>query len=268
MGRHHTCLVHAVLLLAAVAVAAAQPWTTCGTGGGGKYEKGSAYENNLLNLALTLRDGASSSPIVFSTGSNGAAPNTVYGLLLCRGDVTQSVCAACGTSVWHDVESACDRAKDAALVYNECYARFSDTDDFLASKEGPGLVTLLVSGTNITSSDVAGYNRAVTDLLTATVEYAVGDISRRMFATGQRVGNDPGFRNIYATAQCALDITLPACRRCLEGLVDKWWSMFPVNGEGARVAGARCQLRSELGAGPFYTGEPMVLLRDYGVPPA
>ncbi|KAF0905213.1 hypothetical protein E2562_001002 [Oryza meyeriana var. granulata] len=161
MGRR-TSVVHAVLLLAAVVLplVAAQPWPTCGTSG--TYEKGSVYESNLLNLALTLHDGASSSPILFSTGSIGTAPNTVYGLLQCRGDVSPAVCADCGTNVWRGMGLICHRAKDVALVYNECYARLSDKDDFLTSKEGPGQVTLLVRGTNITNTDVTGYDCAVT----------------------------------------------------------------------------------------------------------
>src|SRR5512141_1149587 len=57
--------------------------------------------------------------------------------------------------------------------------------------------SLLISGTNITSTDVAGYDRAVTELLNATVRYAVEN-STRLFATGQRVGNDTGFSNIFS----------------------------------------------------------------------
>ncbi|BAF16049.1 cysteine-rich receptor-like protein kinase 6 [Oryza sativa Japonica Group] len=255
------CTLLVLLVAAAVAVvplAAGQPWATCGDG---TYEQGSAYENNLLNLALTLRDGASSQEILFSTGSNGAAPNTVYGLLLCRGDISRAACYDCGTSVWRDAGSACRRAKDVALVYNECYARLSDKDDFLADKVGPGQLTTLMSSTNISSgADVAAYDRAVTRLLAATAEYAAGDIARKLFATGQRVGADPGFPNLYATAQCAFDITLEACRGCLEGLVARWWDTFPANVDGARIAGPRCLLRSEVY--PFYTGAPMVVLRE------
>ncbi|XP_015695380.1 cysteine-rich receptor-like protein kinase 6 [Oryza brachyantha] len=266
MARRTSTLVHAVLLLAVVAavalpLAAAQPWATCGTGGTGTYEQGSEYESNLQSIALSLRDQASRSWILFSTSSLGAAPNTVYGLLQCRGDVSQSACAECGTRVRSDAGPACRRTRDVALVYDECYARLSDSDAFLANKEGPGLETRLVSGTNISSADVAGYNRAVTELLTATVQYAVvDDTSRKMFATGRRVGTDPGFSNIYSTAQCAFDITLESCRRCLEGLVAGWWDMFPRNAEGARVASDRCHLRSEVA--PFYNGEPMVLLHE------
>ncbi|EAZ04220.1 hypothetical protein OsI_26365 [Oryza sativa Indica Group] len=270
--RRRSSVLHAVLLLLLVAavalpLAAAQPWPVCGTSGG-NYTAGSTYESNLLRLASTLRANASASPTLFASGVRGAGPDAVYGLLLCRGDMNPSDCFDCGTRVGDDVAQACNRTKDAILVYNQCYAQFSDTGDFLAATNNSGAYSLLISGTNISSADVAGYDRAVTELLNATVRYAVEN-STRLFATGQRVGADPGFRNIYSMAQCSPDLSPAQCRSCLDGLVGQWWTgfLFPRNGEGARVAGPRCYLRSELGSG-FYTGAPMVLLRADGLSPA
>uniref|UniRef100_J3MLR5 Uncharacterized protein n=1 Tax=Oryza brachyantha TaxID=4533 RepID=J3MLR5_ORYBR len=256
------CLaVHAVLLIAAIALplAASQPWPLCGRNA--NYTAGSTYETNLQDLALTLRAKASSSPTLFASGTNGTAPNAVYGLLLCRGDVSSSDCFDCGSRVAQDDGQACNRAKDSALVYNQCYARFSDKADFLTSTYNTPefQTTYLISGTNISSTDVAGYNRAVTEILNATVRHAVEN-STRLFATGLRRGNDSGFRDIYSMAQCVPEMSSTLCRTCLDGLVGQWWNTFPRNGEGARIAGDRCHLRSELAL--FYTGDPMVLLQD------
>uniref|UniRef100_A0A0E0GYY9 Protein kinase domain-containing protein n=1 Tax=Oryza nivara TaxID=4536 RepID=A0A0E0GYY9_ORYNI len=113
------------------------------------------------------------------------------------------------------------------------------------------------STANSSSDVVVAYDRAVIELLNATVQYAVEN-STRLFATGLRVGTDPGFSKIYSMAQCSPDLLPAQCRSCLDGLVGQWWKTFPLNGQGARVAGPRCYLRSELG--PFYTGSPMVLL--------
>ncbi|KAF0905216.1 hypothetical protein E2562_001005 [Oryza meyeriana var. granulata] len=260
--RRRFSVVHAVLLLVAafaLPLATAQPWPTCGTGG--NYTAGSTYESNLQSLVTTLRANASSSPTLFASGVRGTAPNAVYGLLLCHGDVSPSDCFDCGTRVDEDVGKVCNRTKDAALVYNQCYSPFSDKGDFLAATNNSGEFSLLISGTNMISSDVAGYDRAVTELLNATVRYAM-DNSTRLFATGHGVGTDPGFRNIYSMAQCSPDLSPALCR-------SQWWKefLFPKNGEGARVAGPRCYLRSELGKGSFYTGAPMVLLRADGISP-
>uniref|UniRef100_A0A0D3GS23 Uncharacterized protein n=1 Tax=Oryza barthii TaxID=65489 RepID=A0A0D3GS23_9ORYZ len=266
--RRRSSLLHAVLLaVAAVALplAAGQPWPRCGTGG--TYAANSTYETNLLDLISALQGNASSSPTLYASGVVGSGGrDAVYGVMLCRGDLSTSDCNDCGTRAGQDVGRACNRTRVAALVYNQCYVRVSDADFLAATTNNSGEVALM-SSTNITrAADVRAYDAAVVSLLNATVRYAVEN-STRMFATGQRVGADPGFPNLYATAQCAFDITLEACRGCLEGLVARWWDTFPVNVEGARIAGTRCNLRSELNQGTFYTGQPMVVLRADGLAP-
>ena len=79
------------------------------------------------------------------------------------------------------------------------------------------------------------------------------------------MGLDPRVPNIWSMAQCAGDLSPAQCRGCLGDLVAAWWngSRFKPNGEGARLAGSRCNLRSELGD-RFYTGAPMVKLQMNG----
>ncbi|BAF21815.1 cysteine-rich receptor-like protein kinase 6 isoform X1 [Oryza sativa Japonica Group] len=267
--RRRSSLVHAVLLaVAAVALplAAGQPWPSCGTGG--TYAANSTYETNLLDLISALQGNASSSPTLYASGAVGSGGrDAVYGVMLCRGDLSTSDCNDCGTRAGQDVGRVCNRTRDAALVYNQCYVRVSDADFLAAATNNSGEVALM-SSTNITrAADVRAYDAAVVSLLNATVRYAVEN-STRMFATGQRVGSDPGFSDIYSMAQCSPALSRPLCRSCLDGLVGQWWDTFPVNVEGARIAGTRCNLRSELNQGTFYTGQPMVVLRADGLAPA
>ncbi|TVU38700.1 hypothetical protein EJB05_12084, partial [Eragrostis curvula] len=257
-----------VLLLAALVLvpsAAAQPWELCGSTSG-NYSNGSAYEVNLFQLITELRANASSSPSLFASGSVGAGANAVYGVLICGGDISASYCFDCGTSAGRDVQRMCNRTRDAALCYNQCYVRVSGTD-FLASANNSGELGL-ISGTNVSAGvDVAAYDRAVTALLNATARYAVEN-STRLFATGQLVGLDPKIPNIWSMAQCAADLSPAQCRRCLDDLLAQWFngtSGFDPNGDGARIAGSRCTLRSELGE-KFYTGSPMVKLQRNGQP--
>ena len=262
-------------LLAAVAamapLAAAQPWPTCDSQSG-NYSAGSTYADNLLRLVSVLRANASNSPALFASGSAGAGADAVYGLVLCRGDVSASDCFDCGTRAGQDVQRVCNRTRDAALVYNQCYVRVAGAD-FLASPNNTGLVPL-ISGTSIPDGvDVAAYDAAVTRLLNATARRAVdsspppspASAPRLYFATGQLVGLDPQVPNIWSMAQCAGDLSPAQCRGCLGDLVAAWWngSRFKPNGEGARLAGSRCNLRSELGD-RFYTGAPMVKLQMNG----
>ncbi|CAM0912719.1 unnamed protein product [Alopecurus aequalis] len=259
--------IHAVVLLAALALplAAAQLWATCHRTSG-NYSVGSQYEANLQDLISTLQSKAYTSPSLFASGQLGAAPNTVYGLLLCRGDLGPSDCYDCATLASRDAGTTnCNRSRDVALCYNQCYVRLSDKD-FLASTNNSGEVLLYFTG-DITSRDVAGYNKAVMVLLNATVRYAVGN-SPRLYATGQWVGPDPGFPSIYAMAQCAADLSPALCQTCLHDLVAQWWTFWPRNTTGARIAGARCTLRAETQKDPFYTGATMLRLPTEAAAPA
>ncbi|KAL6871522.1 hypothetical protein ACP4OV_014351 [Aristida adscensionis] len=262
----------AAAALALLPFATAQPWPICDSRSG-NYSAGSAYEDTLLQLISVLRSNASASPSLFAAGSAsaGAGAGTVYSLVLCRGDLSASDCFDCGTSALRDVQRVCNRTRDVALCYNQCYVRVSDTD-FLASADNTGKVYLISSANVSAGVDVAGYDRAVTRLLNATARYAVETSpAGRMFATGQLVGFDRRVPNIWSMAQCASDLSPAQCRSCLDGLVAQWWngSRFEPNVEGARIAGARCNLRSELG-NQFYTGNPMVKLlqQDGTVEPA
>ncbi|CAN6219106.1 unnamed protein product [Urochloa humidicola] len=262
-------LLAALLLASSAALAVAQPWVgpwpTCDAASG-NYTAGSAYANTTLQLILALQTNASASPAHFASGSVSTSTSTsaagaVYGLLLCRGDLSSSDCFDCGTRAGQDVERVCNGTRDAALVYNQCYVRVAATD-FLASANNSGLV-YLISGSNISRGvDVAAYDAAVTRLLNATARRAVAQ-SPKMFATGQLVGMDQRVPNIWSMAQCAADLSPETCRSCLDDLVAQWWDQFPLNGEGARIAGSRCNLRSELGE-VFYTGSPMVKLQLNG----
>ncbi|PUZ72365.1 hypothetical protein GQ55_2G388200 [Panicum hallii var. hallii] len=253
-----------VLLAVLLASAAAQqwvgPWPNCDVTSG-NYSAGSAYANSTLRLIFNLQSAASAAPALFASGSTGAGAAAAYGLMLCRGDLSASDCFDCGTRAGQDVQRVCNRTRDAALVYNQCYVRVAGAD-FLASTNNTGMVPL-ISGNNISSGvDVAAYDAAVTRLLNATAQYAVKQ-SPKLFATGQLVGLDSRIPNIWSMAQCAGDLSPALCRKCLDDLVARWWKEFPLNGNGARLAGSRCNLRSELGD-VFYTGSPMVKLQMNG----
>ena len=275
-------LLAATLLASAVTLtllpsAAAQPWVgpwpTCDDTTG-NYSAGSAYANNIKQLIHNLQTNASNTPALFATGSAGAGPDTVYGLILCRGDLSPTDCFDCGTNAGQDVYRVCNHTRDAALVYNQCYVRLAPTD-FLASINNTGMVRL-ISGESVPAGvDVAAYDGAVTRLLNATLQYAVDSGSapsssssspRKYFATGQMVGLDPQLQlptGIWSMAQCAGDISPAQCRSCLDDLLAQWWDVqFDRRQVGARLDGSRCNLRIE-GAN-FYTGSPMVRLQMNG----
>ncbi|CAM0885715.1 unnamed protein product [Alopecurus aequalis] len=250
---------HALLLLALLRLGAPQPWPFCNYTNG-NYSAGSTYEANLLRLAGTLSQNASSSLSHFASGILGDAPDTVYGMIFCGGDVTSSECLHCGTAAYQDrlAGSSCGRTRDVALCYNPCYVRLSD-NNFLASANNSGVLPLMSTST-INSCDVSGYNLALTGIFLATVQYAV-DNSTGLFATGEWLGPDPGYSPIYTLAQCTADLSRPECRSCLQDLLGGWWTTFRAapNADGGRVTGSRCTLRAQVDR-RFFNGAAMVQL--------
>ncbi|KAJ1291280.1 hypothetical protein BS78_02G304700 [Paspalum vaginatum] len=256
----------ALLPSAAVAQQWVGPWPACDAASG-NYSASSAYATNLGQLILGLQSNASASPALFASGSTaGSAGDAVYGLILCRGDLSSSDCFDCGSRAGQDVQRVCNRTRDAALVYNQCYVRVAGTD-FLASTNNTGLVGLIAGSSVPKGVDVAAYDAAVTQLLNATARYAVDSSAsaptRMYFASGQLAGFDPQIPNIWSMAQCAGDLSPAQCRSCLDDLLAKWWKQFEPDEIGARLAGSRCNLRSELGE-VFYTGDPKVKLQMNG----
>lgn len=274
-GRALLAAAAAALLASAVTLtllpsAAAQPWVgpwpTCDDTTG-NYSAGSAYAKNIKQLILSLQANASNTPALFATGSAGAGADAVYGLILCRGDLSPTDCFDCGTNAGQDVYRVCNGTRDAALVYNQCYVRLAPTD-FLATTNNTGMRDLINGNSVPAGVNVTAYDGAITRLLNATARYAVDSSApslspRKYFATGQTAGVDPRFpTGIWSMAQCAGDISPVQCRSCLDDLLAQWWQKFDSKEIGARLDGSRCNLRFE--TGNFYTGSPMVKLQMNG----
>lgn len=274
-GRALLAAAAAALLASAVTLtllpsAAAQPWVgpwpTCDDTTG-NYSPGSAYAKNIKQLILSLQANASNTPALFATGSAGAGADAVYGLILCRGDLSPTDCFDCGTNAGQDVYRVCNGTRDAALVYNQCYVRLAPTD-FLATTNNTGMRDLINGNSVPAGVNVTAYDGAITRLLNATARYAVDSSApslspRKYFATGQMAGVDPRFpTGIWSMAQCAGDISPVQCRSCLDDLLAQWWQKFDSKEIGARLDGSRCNLRFE--TGNFYTGSPMVKLQMNG----
>ncbi|CAL4998301.1 unnamed protein product [Urochloa decumbens] len=277
----------AALLVIAAALAlilpldAVQPWRLCDRRAG-NYSGGSNFATNLQSLISTLSADASTSPALFASGSSppgagGGGADTVYGLLLCRGDLMAQHCSACAAAAAKDVARVCNHTRDAALLYDDCYVRVSG-DDFLSSTNNSGEVRVTSPHAIPASINGGGYVAAVRRLLNATARYAVDHAAAassspgRMlyFATGQLVGLDTQVPSIWSMVQCAGDLSPEQCRKCLDDLVAEWWvggwttsSSMPT---GKRIAGSRCNLRSELLE--FCTGRPMVKLQMNAEAPA
>uniref|UniRef100_A0ACD5U733 Uncharacterized protein n=1 Tax=Avena sativa TaxID=4498 RepID=A0ACD5U733_AVESA len=239
-----------ISFLLAPLTAAQPPWQICGESG--NYAANSTYQSNIGRLSATLPKNASASPTLFATGSVGSVPDIVYALALCRGDTNASACEACVTTGFQDAQQLCASNKDATVIYDPCYLRFSN-QNFLSSTDN-GNPIILENSQNV-SSPVEVFDTAVQILLNATGDYAAANSSRR-FATGEE-GFDSSNPTIYGLVQCTPDMSPADCRSCLGGII----TMMPryLSGRiGGRIIGVRCNFRYEVV--PFFSGTSMLRL--------
>ncbi|WVZ92300.1 hypothetical protein U9M48_038377 [Paspalum notatum var. saurae] len=197
----------------------------------------STFEANLAALSDALPRNALVSG--FASGAFGAAPDTVYGLVLCRGDFIGEQCVSCLESGLRlAVSNLCVGSRDATLYYDQCYFRFSDQDFLAGDSNSPE--TAARNMNNVSSGDVAAFDAVVTGLMGAVADLASNATSR--YGTGMAWFSQEWF-NVYALAQCTQDLTPAQCQRCLGGLIAE----MPIltGSVGGRMLGVRCNIRYE-----------------------
>ncbi|CAO2200887.1 unnamed protein product [Urochloa humidicola] len=247
--------------------AAAQPWQICGTSG--NYTANSAYQANLETLSTVFDTDPGVSTSLFSKSSVGAAPDTVYGVALCRGDVNASACHACIAAAFRGARRLCALSKDATVFYDTCVLRFSDKD-ILDMSFGSRLNTSAVTDgalvlMNITSEPMLpGWdikNQSTTANITSLFKTMLSDTLAQVLSTAKhyaaiQVDAEDGSNTVprlYSLAQCAPDMIEDICYNCLNNFSDLAMANF-AGRQGGRVLGLRCNLRYD--TSKFYDGEP------------
>ncbi|OEL29519.1 hypothetical protein BAE44_0009462, partial [Dichanthelium oligosanthes] len=89
---------------------AVQPWPIC-RNTAGNYMANSTYQSNLARLATSL-------PRLHA----GALPGDTANASACGS------CWSCVATAFQDAQQLCAFHKDAAVYYDACYLRFSNTD--------------------------------------------------------------------------------------------------------------------------------------------
>ena len=110
-------LILPLLLLLLFPYVAAQ-WQLCGESG--NYTSKSTYQENLTRLSSSLPKKASSNATLIATDTVGAAPDTVFALAFCRGDIEASACEVCVATAFQDGPGMCPNKKDVATYYDDC----------------------------------------------------------------------------------------------------------------------------------------------------
>ncbi|KAK6268944.1 hypothetical protein QUC31_013104 [Theobroma cacao] len=213
------------------------------------YTRNSTYQRNLNFLLSSLQSNTTRESGFYNLTVGRDPPDIVYGLFLCRGDVTQDICQECVSTASGEILRRCPNQKTALLYYDECTLRYSNRSFFSELETEPSL-QLLNTG-NVSQPD-----RFMELLANTTKEIAAraaADQSGKKFATEE--ANFTNFQTLYTLAQCTPDLSVSSCDTCLTTAI----SFLPsccLGKQGGRVVFPSCNVRYELY--PFYriTAQP------------
>ncbi|KAL3519538.1 hypothetical protein ACH5RR_017687 [Cinchona calisaya] len=203
----------------------------------------SPYRTNLNFLLSTLSSNASRTNGFYNStaiGRNNDPSNTIYGLFLCRGDISMDVCADCVDTARGMIIQRCPNQTGAIVWYDLCLLRYSN--QYIFSKEDANTGLLLHNTQNVTD-DTARFNALLEDLMNNIMNQASNDRSGKKFAVAE--ANFSTFQRLYTLVQCTPDLSTFDCDSCLSNAV----SNLPTccrNSKGGRVLYPSCNIRYEV----------------------
>ncbi|KAI3831220.1 hypothetical protein MKX03_034006 [Papaver bracteatum] len=227
----------------------------CSTGV--NYTSNSLFETNLKLLLSSLPSKTSVSGGFYNT-SIGTA---VYGLALCRGDLTREECLNCVDNASKRIIDACPNSLSATIFYEVCHVRYSDVNFFsemvyaakyptrgnINNKSSSNSNNWNSTEQNIVDSKI--YSLVVDKLISEIVSEAPD--SGKMFSA-KEANVESTSSKLYGLGQCTRDLSKDKCHQCL---TQAQGDIATNDGnEGGFVVDNSCNLRYELY--PFYRVHP------------
>ncbi|KAK6932385.1 Gnk2-homologous domain [Dillenia turbinata] len=206
-----------------------------------KTSTNATYQAN-LNILLSLLASNSTAPNGFYNLSIGSeAPNIVYGLFLCRGDVRFDICQDCVAAARENLLKYCPKKKVGTAYYDECMLRFSNEYIFSTVTVDVGIA--LWDELSVPRND---FKQAVVETVNQTAAQAASG-SAKKFATKEAKLTQIN-ETLYTLAQCTPDLSSADCWNCLQICIPS----LHMQNKGSRVLYPSCTVRFELY--PFYFG--------------
>ncbi|XLT93633.1 hypothetical protein HN873_015295 [Arachis hypogaea] len=175
----------------------------------------------------------------------------LYGLFLCRADVSQDTCKNCTITASIEIKSKCASNSSAVIWYDECMLRYSKEQFFGVAQTKPLVFAWNIDDNNSTSPTETHLNAQA--LMYQLIEQAS---SRDMlFSVGKYTVND-GSEDRYGLVQCTRDINRSSCASCLSKLMERTKTCCG-HSVGWRLLAPTCTIRYEKDI--FYDSlEPLV----------
>ncbi|GAB4830968.1 hypothetical protein Ancab_040211 [Ancistrocladus abbreviatus] len=206
------------------------------------FDSNSTYQTNLDGLLSSLSSNATRPNGFYNTTAGGGSAETIYGSLLCRGDVTTDMCKTCvNTAVSNVTKTCCPRYKEAIIWYDECTVRYSNKSFFGQLDED---VYVPMHNTRDIPINKTGFMQVLGNTLNALALKTASGGSEKKFATMET--NFTSYITLYTLAQCTPDLTgdgdctwcLAECMTLLPGCCD--------GKQGGRIMFPSCVMRYEI----------------------
>jgi hypothetical protein len=209
------------------------------------FTANSTYQSNLNRLLASLTSNATSSTGFYNTTA--FSPNsvdTVYGLFLCRGDVSVDECRDCVSGASEDVVERCPNAKDAVAWYEYCMLRYAKQYFFSSMVTDPGIYMW----NTINIFEPSRFDRLVGTTMNdmASGISKVGSAAKKF---GTKEANFTALQTLYTLGQCTPDLSGSDCNSCLQRAIASLPGCCGGK-QGGRVLFPSCNVRFEVY--PFY----------------
>ncbi|KAJ4840529.1 hypothetical protein Tsubulata_027341 [Turnera subulata] len=204
------------------------------------FTRNSTYQNNLNRLLSSLTSSANlSNADGFYSTSVGQDPNDVYGLFLCRGDVSPKGCQDCVSNATSTIVERCPIEKVAIIWYDACLLRYTNRSIFSTSDQSPAVFMWNVQN----STDPTRFNQLLASTMNnITTEAANAPSGAKKFAV--RKDYFDGFQDLYSLVQCTPDLSSSDCEQCLRAAIANLPRCCGGK-QGGRVLSPSCNIRYE-----------------------
>ncbi|GJM91642.1 hypothetical protein PR202_ga08040 [Eleusine coracana subsp. coracana] len=224
--------------------------------------------DNLKLVATALPRNISTSPVHFATTAFGQAPDVVYALALCRGDVVNgTACGECVASTFQRILNWTPPPDPPAQCYRAFYYYadpcpvFYTTEDIITPTNDTAASPFVKWNEKNVTGDVDLVVGLTQKLLVETVDRAATATPGR-FATGV-MDSGTAYPLVYSMAQCTPDLSAGDCSVCLRRLLGMVNSTMVLR-MGAQIHVVHCYFRYE--AYQFYDSQPMLSLGPASAP--
>jgi len=205
----------------------------------------STYRANLNLLLSSLASNATrNNTIGFYNTSFGQNTDQVYGLFICRGDLSSTtVCQNCVTFATKDIVQRCPIGIASIVYYDACHLRYSNVNIFSKMDQSLFFSLPMSNAQNITNEPQRFNNLVGATVNDLAARAASAPPGAKKFAVNKTYFD--AFQNIYSLAQCTPDLSSFDCNQCLSAAI----AGLPncCSGKiGGRVLFPSCYIRYEI----------------------